>query len=200
MMLTRRKHVLHGENAGMSSQNGDISAEACRWHVFEAEYKALSLSKRSLYSAGYAVYTPTRLVMLRKRLNGVLHPSEPFQQPIFFSFGFVQFASDEDWSNVRNARGVKRVLTSTNRRPWSLPETEMERIRAYEATQQVVPAKKLAPFVMGQRVKVLRGLCQGQTRMVITCNGRTTTLDEGIIPGVPLILARGDLELVQIEI
>jgi hypothetical protein len=52
MMLTLREHVLHGENAGMSSQNGDISAEACQWHVFEAEYKALSLSKRSLYSRG----------------------------------------------------------------------------------------------------------------------------------------------------
>ncbi len=140
----------------------DLSKDAARWYVVNAEPNREKLALASLTGGGFDAYLPMRAIEKK---------AETHAAPLFPRYLFVRLdLEDETWWRVFTMHGVASVITRTRSvgRPLPVPieRGAVRRIRAEEIDGLILlkgapKASKASPFKPGMSVKITKGPMSG---------------------------------------
>jgi len=168
---------------------------ARRWYVVEAKEGALDRARLNLAVAGLTIWAPIDVKRQANRSRDG-SPRRDIRTPRFGRYFFIQCEMTPSLCNaVDNAAGVAGLLRACGTdEPAAVPEAVMIWVRETRA-----PEARAAPFVVGDRVRVVDGPFTGH-------EARVTDLDKkGIVKvdieifgrPTPIILEVGHVEMVQ---
>lgn len=126
------------------------------WTVIRTKFDEEMCALRNVNAQEFIGYLPR----YRARVN---RKGERLVLPLFPGYLFVQLRHDQDWSPLRNTRGVHSLMYSTAGAPARVPSADVRRFKSMEDDRGyvVIPEEEPPEFSIGDIVVAFGGMCAG---------------------------------------
>jgi len=121
------------------------------WFVVNVKPKQEFIAEKSLKLYGVKVYLPLYKKKIKKNKKKV-----KVVTPLFNGYLFVQFSIEESYHKIRFAKGVKKILGSSNYL-WTIDNNKIENIKSRENNGIVVLKKEKETFKKGDHILIDEG-------------------------------------------
>ena len=145
-----------------------------RWCVFCAHGQAEISTARELARIGYDTYLP--LIAIRRRDPVVSSMWHAVRVPMFPGYGFIRLTQRETREPILAVRGVRDVLRRMDGKLATLPDADVDRLRAGDEGRLNLPREVMPILKVGARMRVADGPFTSFEAVVVECDGVTTTV------------------------
>ena len=131
-----------------------------RWYCLKSLPKQEGTAQFTVAQLGYETFLPQCLVEIRQKSRGAPWRSLHRLVPLFSTYLFVKFDTDESnyrWPKIARSRGVVRILSSGPDSPLPLADDIIEALRIVSANAVQAPQAASLAIPIGTTCRVLEG-------------------------------------------
>lgn len=142
------------------------------WCVVAFFGQAEMTATTELTRQGYETYLP--MVAVRRRDPVLPTMWRTVRVPYFSGYGFIRLTQTESREPIMATRGIREVLLRPDGRAASVPDRQIETLRADDARRLVLPKEHGPVLGAGRSVRLNDGPFTGHTGTVVQCDGVKT--------------------------